>query len=168
MVAAIESASTFNRDDVLRCFDDTQESGIAVLVTADGAEFVFGHVEADFTQPDFPQHRLVAGDEPWKAAVRKNPANVSMNANADSRTGLAAPSMEAPNVFERGKAVVGAPVAVQSAESMVLYIILAILIPPLAVGLLYGIGTEFWISLVLTLLFIVPGIVYALIMVLQY
>ncbi|NEN22614.1 YqaE/Pmp3 family membrane protein [Cryomorpha ignava] len=50
---------------------------------------------------------------------------------------------------------------------MVLYIILAIILPPLAVGLLYGIGTEFLISLVLTLLFFLPGVIYALIMVLK-
>ncbi len=53
-------------------------------------------------------------------------------------------------------------------ESLILYVILAILIPPLAVGLLYGIGTEFWISLVLTLLFFVPGVIYALIKVFSH
>lgn len=57
--------------------------------------------------------------------------------------------------------------AASGGESLVLYVILAILIPPLAVGLLYGIGTEFWISLVLTLLFYVPGLIYALIKVFQ-
>ncbi|MCA1751167.1 MAG: YqaE/Pmp3 family membrane protein [Flavobacteriales bacterium] len=41
-----------------------------------------------------------------------------------------------------------------SGESLLLYVILAIFIPPLAVGLLYGIGTEFWISLLLTLKFL--------------
>ena len=51
--------------------------------------------------------------------------------------------------------------------SLVLYIILAFILPPLAVGLLYGIGTEFWISLVLSLLFFIPGVIYALIKVLQ-
>lgn len=63
------------------------------------------------------------------------------------------------------KAVSSVPQA--SEANMVLYIILAILLPPLAVGLLYGIGTEFLISLVLTLLFWVPGVIYALIMVLK-
>lgn len=51
---------------------------------------------------------------------------------------------------------------------MILYIILAILIPPLAVGLLYGITGKFWISLLLTLLFYIPGMIYSLIVVLQY
>lgn len=52
-------------------------------------------------------------------------------------------------------------------ESLLLYIILGIIIPPLAVGLLYGIGTEFWISLVLTIIIWLPGAIYALIKVFQ-
>lgn len=52
-------------------------------------------------------------------------------------------------------------------ESVILYVILAIILPPLAVGLLYGIGVEFLISLVLTLLFWIPGVIYALIKVFQ-
>lgn len=44
----------------------------------------------------------------------------------------------------------------------VLAIILAILFPPLGVGVHMGITSEFWISLVLTLLFYVPGLIYAL------
>ncbi|WP_317164024.1 YqaE/Pmp3 family membrane protein [Cryomorpha ignava] len=65
----------------------------------------------------------------------------------------------------RSKAVSAVPQAGEA--NMVLYIILAIILPPLAVGLLYGIGTEFLISLVLTLLFFLPGVIYALIMVLK-
>jgi len=46
-------------------------------------------------------------------------------------------------------------------------VILAILLPPLAVYLHQGeINTKFWISLILTLLFFIPGIIYALIVVL--
>ena len=48
-----------------------------------------------------------------------------------------------------------------------LYAILAILLPPLAVGLHEGgINNRFWISLLLSLLFFLPGIIYALIVVL--
>lgn len=57
--------------------------------------------------------------------------------------------------------------AAAPAESVVLYVILAIFIPPLAVGLLYGIGAEFWISVILTIIFWIPGIIYALIKVFQ-
>lgn len=47
-----------------------------------------------------------------------------------------------------------------------LLVILAILIPPLAVYLHQGeINKKFWISLLLTLLFILPGIIYSIIVV---
>lgn len=52
-------------------------------------------------------------------------------------------------------------------ESTVLLVILAILLPPLAVYLHQGeINNKFWISLILTLLFWLPGVIYALIVVL--
>ena len=52
-------------------------------------------------------------------------------------------------------------------DNTVLLVILAILLPPLAVYLHQGeINTKFWISLVLTLLFWIPGVIYALIVVL--
>jgi len=50
---------------------------------------------------------------------------------------------------------------------MWLLIILCILLPPLAVYLHQGeINSKFWISIVLTLLFWIPGVIYALIVVL--
>ena len=51
--------------------------------------------------------------------------------------------------------------------NVILLVILAILLPPLAVGLHRGIGTEFWISLLLTILFWIPGVIYALLVVLD-
>jgi uncharacterized membrane protein YqaE (UPF0057 family) len=49
----------------------------------------------------------------------------------------------------------------------VLLVILAILLPPLAVYLHQGeVNTKFWISLLLTLLFWLPGVIYALIVIL--
>ncbi len=52
-------------------------------------------------------------------------------------------------------------------EETILLVLLAILLPPLAVYLHQdAINTKFWISLVLTLLFWVPGIIYALLVVL--
>ncbi|MEO5967683.1 MAG: YqaE/Pmp3 family membrane protein [Ferruginibacter sp.] len=48
-----------------------------------------------------------------------------------------------------------------------LLVILAILIPPLAVYLHQGeINSKFWIALLLTLLFYLPGMIYALVVVL--
>ncbi|TRW16749.1 YqaE/Pmp3 family membrane protein [Glacieibacterium frigidum] len=43
-----------------------------------------------------------------------------------------------------------------------LQIIVSILLPPLGVFLAKGIGTDFWINVVLTLLGYIPGIVHAI------
>ena len=52
-------------------------------------------------------------------------------------------------------------------ENTLLLVIIAILLPPLAVYLHQGeINSKFWISLLLTLLFYVPGLIYSLIVIL--
>ncbi len=43
----------------------------------------------------------------------------------------------------------------------ILRIILAILLPPLGVFLQVGIGPQFWINILLTLLGYIPGIIHA-------
>jgi len=53
-----------------------------------------------------------------------------------------------------------------SSTTSILHIILAVIIPPLPVALLKGIGKEFWICVVLTILGGVPGMIYALIVIL--
>lgn len=50
---------------------------------------------------------------------------------------------------------------------LLLLVIIAIFIPPLAVGLYEGITTNFWIDLILTLLFFVPGLIFALVVLLR-
>lgn len=50
-------------------------------------------------------------------------------------------------------------------RTSIVEIILAIFLPPLAVFLHDGIGTSFWINIILTLLFILPGIIHALLVV---
>ncbi len=55
----------------------------------------------------------------------------------------------------------------EPSTNKVLLVILAILLPPLAVYLHQGeINSKFWISLLLTLLFFIPGVIYALLVVL--
>ena len=55
----------------------------------------------------------------------------------------------------------------EPSTNTLLLVILAILLPPLAVYLHEGtINSRFWISLILTLLFWLPGVIYALIVVL--
>ncbi|HEX2138685.1 MAG TPA: YqaE/Pmp3 family membrane protein [Woeseiaceae bacterium] len=44
----------------------------------------------------------------------------------------------------------------------IIRIILAILLPPLGVFLQVGIGAQFWINILLTLLGYIPGIVHAI------
>ena len=46
-------------------------------------------------------------------------------------------------------------------------VIAAILLPPLGVFLARGLGTQFWIDTVLTILFWVPGMIFALVLVLR-
>jgi len=55
----------------------------------------------------------------------------------------------------------------EPSDNTVLLVILAILLPPLAVYLSQGqINSKFWISLILTLCFWIPGVIYALILIL--
>jgi len=58
-------------------------------------------------------------------------------------------------------------VAASPSTNTLLLVILALLLPPLAVYLHEGvINGKFWLSLLLTLLFWIPGVIYALIVVL--
>lgn len=54
-----------------------------------------------------------------------------------------------------------------ASETDVLLIIIAILIPPLAMALYDGITNRFWVSLLLTLLFFIPGMIYTLYIILS-
>jgi len=55
----------------------------------------------------------------------------------------------------------------EPSTNTLLLVILAILLPPLAVYLHQGeINSKFWLSLLLTLLFWLPGVIYALILIL--
>lgn len=48
----------------------------------------------------------------------------------------------------------------------ILRVIIALFIPPLAVFLQVGLGKDFWINLILTLLFFIPGMIHAIYIVL--
>jgi uncharacterized membrane protein YqaE (UPF0057 family) len=52
-------------------------------------------------------------------------------------------------------------------EQKLLLVIIAILIPPLAVGLKDGIGIHLILNIILTLLFYLPGLLHALYVVLK-
>lgn len=50
----------------------------------------------------------------------------------------------------------------------ILRIILAILLPPLGVFLQVGLGLQFWLNILLTLLGYIPGIIHAVWVILKY
>ena len=52
-------------------------------------------------------------------------------------------------------------------DNKVLMIILAILFPPIAVALKKGVGTDLVINIILCFLFVIPGVVHALWVVLK-
>lgn len=43
----------------------------------------------------------------------------------------------------------------------ILQIIIALILPPLAVAMTYGLSGKFWVNLLLTILGIIPGIIHA-------
>lgn len=69
--------------------------------------------------------------------------------------------------FKAEKAAAKAANMAEPSTNTVLLVILAILLPPLAVALHeHGINGKFWLALLLTLLFFLPGVIYALLVVL--
>ncbi len=56
--------------------------------------------------------------------------------------------------------------ATTATTNRLLLVIIAILLPPLAVGLKNGIGGSFVLNLILTLIFWLPGMIHALLVVL--
>ncbi len=53
-----------------------------------------------------------------------------------------------------------------AATDTLLLVIIAILLPPLAMALYDGLTNRFWLSLLLTLLFYLPGLIYTLVIIL--
>lgn len=103
------------------------------------------------------------------APVSSNPSDVLKSAIADfknlSRSERKAKIKEVKKAVREYKAAKKANA--EPSTNTLLLVILAILLPPLAVYLHQGeINNKFWISLVLTLLFWIPGVIYALIVVL--
>ena len=64
------------------------------------------------------------------------------------------------------KQAVKAAMANAAAVETLLLVILAILLPPLAMAIYDGITKRFWISLILTILGYLPGLIYTLVVIL--
>jgi len=50
----------------------------------------------------------------------------------------------------------------------VIRILIAILLPPLGVFLQVGIGLQFWVNILLTILGYIPGIIHAIYIIIKY
>jgi uncharacterized membrane protein YqaE (UPF0057 family) len=100
----------------------------------------------------------------------ENPDPVKVKATLEAFKNLPKKDRKAKikEVKKELKAFKGAKKAGQEpSTNTVLLVILAILLPPLAVYLHQGeINSKFWISLLLTLLFWIPGVIYALVVIL--
>lgn len=107
----------------------------------------------------------VAATAPASSEPDPNAVNAAMKEfKSLSRSERRARLKEAKKLFKQYKADKRAG---KDAETdQVLLAILAILLPPLAVYLKEGeINSKFWISLILTLIFWIPGVIYALLVV---
>ena len=118
---------------------------------------------------------------PSTAAVLAEPAPVAATAPSDEKVNTALSEFkalskkekrervrEAKSAIKKYKADKLAGRAADSDVNQLLLVILAIFLPPLAVYLHQGeINTKFWISLVLTLIFWIPGVIYSLLVVLN-
>lgn len=105
---------------------------------------------------------------PAATSSTPEPAKVSAAVNEFNNLSVKEKRAKVKEVKKEIKAFKVAKKAGQEpSTNTLLLVILAILLPPLAVYLHQGeINNKFWISLVLTLLFFVPGVIYALIVVL--
>lgn len=82
-------------------------------------------------------------------AGKKSQANTEVVVQSSTDATVSVPVTEATNPT--------------SDTDTLLLVIIAFFIPPLAVYLLYNeFGTPFWVNLILTLLFYVPGLIHAL------
>jgi uncharacterized membrane protein YqaE (UPF0057 family) len=71
-----------------------------------------------------------------------------------------APVADVPSAMAESRAPNTGDVAAMTTE--IFYILLTVLFPPLGVFLRVGFGTQFWLSLLLTLLAYVPGLVHGI------
>ncbi len=118
-----------------------------------------------------PSYAAIAGASPSEA--------VSFENDATNVVGAKAAESEFHNLSAKEKrmkrkawkqevkqALKAAKDSVTDGETLLL-VILAILLPPLAMALYDGISTRFWISLLLTILGYLPGLIYTLVVILS-
>ena len=125
---------------------------IAVLILGTSVNFATAAIIAP---------SLTSSTEPDPAKVKAAMAEFKSLSKHERRMKLKE-TKNAVKVFKADKKAGKEP-----STNTLLLVILAILLPPLAVYLHQGeINNKFWIALILTLLFWLPGIIYALIVIL--
>lgn len=113
---------------------------------------------ASLSEPTLPA--TTATSEPDPAAVKAAMKDFRSLPRKERRARI----KEAKKVYKEYRADKRAGKAAET--DTVLLVILAILLPPLAVYLKEGeVNNKFWLSLILTLLFWIPGVVYAMLVV---
>lgn len=111
-----------------------------------------------------PLTKTVSDKQPLKTLTADNFNSISKKVSIEKKREIKLKSTRS-NVLSR---LAGNPNTTSvNSDDRVLLVILAILAPPLAVYLARGIGTEFWISVILWFCLILPGIIYAILVVLD-
>ncbi len=115
-----------------------------------------------------PVTSLAAVVVPSSVSSEPDPSNVKSAVDEFNSLSRKEKRMRVKEVKKEIKAFKAAKKAGKEADTdTLLLVILAILLPPLAVYLYEGeINNRFWISLILTLLGWLPGIIYALVLIL--
>lgn len=157
------------------------------LVNANTQDVASAKKSGNFLSNDAPVEKTVIVQDPLRNALSANAEEIrtapssqpvaSVNAvkvtnrrsvKASSSAVNASQGKETASVFERSTVKKQAKgifsrIAAASDVPQWLSAVLCIILPPLAVYFHSGIGTEFWISILLTILFWIPGVIYAFI-----
>jgi uncharacterized membrane protein YqaE (UPF0057 family) len=127
--------------------------------------FVSAPAHAIVVAPATPAATVTPAENAAKDAAKVYKAKLAAMTPAERRTFKKAQRQEMKDAVKQYKQDVKNGNRATD-DATLLLIILAILLPPLAVFLYTEeIGSKFWISLLLTLLFFVPGVIYAILVV---
>lgn len=127
-------------------------------------------VEQSQTAPETAAPQAIVNQELFQpekpVKSNKQPKLNTPHNNANSTKSITKAS-ESPHQASVQSSAMDMSIKPTAEVDIIVLVILAILLPPLAVYLHSGIGTPFWISVILTLLFWVPGVIYSLLVVLD-
>lgn len=140
----------------IKALDHSIEASINPSNPIENPELKEDHIKPVFVNPSKTAEDITKKSEGTDSAVQLN----------DNHSDMHYPSGE-KSMNSSADFAAMPPVAPAAPASKLLVIIITILLPPLGAALVFGLAAEFWISLLLTLLFYVPGLIYTLIVVLR-